>query len=541
LVTGSSGTTDRYLAFGYQFDAESGLYYVMARYMDPVTHSFLQQDPIYADVNGYRYAGNNPTNMVDPSGLAAHPAMPRGPIIKPSEAGAGEVEPATLVVLVAPNATVELDGVPIKGTGPRREIKTPPIPKFAKNNYTYTVKATWTDSLNEKHVREMTKVYVEAGDTTVVDLTPKGDWVKHTYVSPHTYAPGAPYSFYSIDPLRPGSLTSGPWVRPCPVPRWVAVDRSKGSMAGSPHGEKSIEELRAYLKLRIQSVEGYSSAEWGKFLSGVGEGITIAGGDTISRVFNFVITYGTVERQREINQWREDLSNRVWKIGEAIIKWDWKQAEDWGPDFRGQYQEAERDALEAAISCLDNGPTQAGIMLGMIYYYRVQNLITGEALQLLRVGDKAGFIKQVGKDLEAKGGHSVAEQKRILDNLRKASRGKYRGGRHGMTSKPVGDNLHSHHMPASSVNGLQLDKGPAIQMEIADHNQTASHGSQLLKGAKYRARQAALIAKGRFGEAIQMDIDDITKKFPGKYNEAIHEMLESLDPSMRIGLRNPPL
>jgi len=77
-------------------------------------------------------------------------------------------------------------------------------------------------------------------------------------------------------------------------------------------------------------------------------------------------------------------------------------------------------------------------------------------------------------------------------------------------------------------------------MEKADHARTASNG-QMPGHDKYIAKQQALIKKGRMGEAIQSDIDDIKKKFNNKYNEALQEMLDSLDPSMRNGLRNPPL
>lgn len=42
----------------------------------------------------------------------------------------------------------------------------------------------------------------------------------------------------------------------------------------------------------------------------------------------------------------------------------------------------------------------------------------------------------------------------------------------------------------------------------------------------YRARQQALIAEGRFAEAMQMDINDARLLFGDKYDIAIQEMLE---------------
>ena len=51
------------------------LYYYRARYYDPNTQRFLSLDPIEfesGDYNFYRYVGNDPVNLVDPSGLTAN-------------------------------------------------------------------------------------------------------------------------------------------------------------------------------------------------------------------------------------------------------------------------------------------------------------------------------------------------------------------------------------------------------------------------------------------------------------------------------------
>jgi len=106
--------------------------------------------------------------------------------------------------------------------------------------------------------------------------------------------------------------------------------------------------------------------------------------------------------------------------------------------------------------------------------------------------------------------------------------GPFRGGRHKDTKGPAGDGLESHHMPADSISPLPTDQGPAIQMEPTDHRRTASHGSRGAAGVTHRARQAALIAEGRFDDAIQTDIDDVQSKFGSKYDEAILEMIDSL-------------
>jgi uncharacterized protein RhaS with RHS repeats len=81
----------------------------------------------------------------------------------------------------------------------------------------------------------------------------------------------------------------------------------------------------------------------------------------------------------------------------------------------------------------------------------------------------------------------------------------------------------SHHMPADSVSPISTGKGPAISMEKADHVMTASWGSS--KEAKaFRAEQKALIAKGDFKGAQNMDIKDVQSKFGDKYNVLIKQM-----------------
>ena len=56
---------------GREYDSETGLYYYRARTFNPALGRFQQQDPIgYGDgMNMYAYVRNNPTNLIDPSGL----------------------------------------------------------------------------------------------------------------------------------------------------------------------------------------------------------------------------------------------------------------------------------------------------------------------------------------------------------------------------------------------------------------------------------------------------------------------------------------
>ncbi len=54
---------------GYQYDWETGLYYLKARYYSPGLGRFLTVDPVIG-INRYMYAANNPVNLVDDTGLA---------------------------------------------------------------------------------------------------------------------------------------------------------------------------------------------------------------------------------------------------------------------------------------------------------------------------------------------------------------------------------------------------------------------------------------------------------------------------------------
>ena len=55
---------------GYQYDANSGLYYAGARYYDPSTGRFLSEDPVSA-LNPYTVAANDPVNLYDVYGMDA--------------------------------------------------------------------------------------------------------------------------------------------------------------------------------------------------------------------------------------------------------------------------------------------------------------------------------------------------------------------------------------------------------------------------------------------------------------------------------------
>lgn len=64
---------------GYYQDTETGLYYLMSRYYDPITHRFINADGYFQsggsilDANTFAYCGNNPVLNVDPLGTCKVP------------------------------------------------------------------------------------------------------------------------------------------------------------------------------------------------------------------------------------------------------------------------------------------------------------------------------------------------------------------------------------------------------------------------------------------------------------------------------------
>ncbi len=76
-ILSSTGSTSNLFTFGGQLGVQNsgdGLYAMGARFYDPSIGRFTQQDPLGlsgGDINTYRYAGNDPINRADPTGLAS--------------------------------------------------------------------------------------------------------------------------------------------------------------------------------------------------------------------------------------------------------------------------------------------------------------------------------------------------------------------------------------------------------------------------------------------------------------------------------------
>ena len=76
-VSGGSSTPNNYLYRGEQWDADLGLYYLRARYYNPLTGRFMSRDPNDGtpiqpeSLHKYLYADGDPVNASDPNGRSA--------------------------------------------------------------------------------------------------------------------------------------------------------------------------------------------------------------------------------------------------------------------------------------------------------------------------------------------------------------------------------------------------------------------------------------------------------------------------------------
>lgn len=70
LMAASGSLTNPYQYAGREFDSETGLLYLRARYYDPTVGRFIGEDPIRFGPNFYNYANNSPLKWIDPLGLS---------------------------------------------------------------------------------------------------------------------------------------------------------------------------------------------------------------------------------------------------------------------------------------------------------------------------------------------------------------------------------------------------------------------------------------------------------------------------------------
>ena len=68
VITETETVDNPFRYASYWYDSETGLYYLMARYYNPVNGRFLSEDPARDGYNWYVYCNNNPLIYVDPNG-----------------------------------------------------------------------------------------------------------------------------------------------------------------------------------------------------------------------------------------------------------------------------------------------------------------------------------------------------------------------------------------------------------------------------------------------------------------------------------------
>ncbi len=91
ITTATGANSNRFRFTGREYDSETGLYFLRARYYDPQIGRFISEDPsgFNGGLNFYVYVANSPTNSVDPFGLASIPAPAGQPPVLVPGGGSG--------------------------------------------------------------------------------------------------------------------------------------------------------------------------------------------------------------------------------------------------------------------------------------------------------------------------------------------------------------------------------------------------------------------------------------------------------------------
>jgi RHS repeat-associated protein len=119
-VNTTGSTPNVYLYRGEQFDYDLGLYYLRARYFNPLTGRLLSRDPYAgepptpATLHKYLYANGDPVNLGDPSGMLVPTPTPAPPQAPPRTM-AGTMTEYTLLVMAisSPFAVMLLPDGPV--------------------------------------------------------------------------------------------------------------------------------------------------------------------------------------------------------------------------------------------------------------------------------------------------------------------------------------------------------------------------------------------------------------------------------------------
>ncbi|MCW1926292.1 DUF935 domain-containing protein [Luteolibacter arcticus] len=212
----------------------------------------------------------------------------------------------------------------------------------------------------------------------------------------------------------------------------------------------------------------------------------------------------------------------LWELGD-------EESEEEDPDAEGEGPVAEWDGDEAGDEDVDEvveaafNPSQRrdpkGASTGGRWSESGGGGGSGKSRSAASGGGSSGKSRSTsqGRSSAGKAGTAPKGGKKTYAQAKMGN-----GGAYGKVKGVPGNE--AHHIPPKSVSPLSEYRGPAISMSKEDHEQTLSWGSGPEADA-HRAKLKALIARGKFREAQKLDIDDIQKQFPGKYERQIKEVL----------------
>lgn len=137
---------------------------------------------------------------------------------------------------------------------------------------------------------------------------------------------------------------------------------------------------------------------------------------------------------------------------------------------------------------------------------------------------------------------SPKPKNRMSKSEKIAQQEKIKGGPHKDTTKPVNDNLDSHHMPAKDTykdkkypetdyKVLNPKDGPAVKVKPKTHQETSSHGNTP-DAIEYREDISELLDQGKWRDAMATEVKDLrraSKVVEGNatnYNEGIKQKLK---------------
>ena len=150
-IKGQTGTADNPIRYaGYQYDEESGLYYLNARYYDSITARFLSEDTYTGQKNDplslnlYTYCENNPIIYDDPSGhkkkAAEGGTIIFSPVVDIPKSNIQISLPTTPIYCELPAYDInDATGVLTPSTGGMPTKRTDQIQSLANNPVDYTV------------------------------------------------------------------------------------------------------------------------------------------------------------------------------------------------------------------------------------------------------------------------------------------------------------------------------------------------------------------------------------------------------------------